>query len=248
MSCVLLGRLAMEVQMTNSIELDLTTVTAMISNFRQSYLPDLKVQDDKLAASIDALAIKRDDLTYDMVAELVDLAMKLDVEAEAGGYVDFLIRKKIQLARGSANPYMPFIKAVFAELVGGKWEFPEKQRGRGKHANQVRFIVNAKRAGLVSGTVQEFIKSYPDKLKGIEAQDRKDNANDAAQSRVDDARERGRETKAVVSFDTTFDRKDGEVLQLWGVIRSGQLDVVSVEVANDDDANSLFYRLGRAKK
>jgi len=234
--------------MTTNNGMDLNAVITLVDGFRDKYRPVYEGDMNQAQDEIKALVEKRDDLTYSMIAELVKMAIQLDVEAPTGGYEDFLLKRKIMAAKGSQNPYGPYIKAVLAVKNGDKWEFPDNFRSYEKHANHVRFLVDAKRKGLINGTIEDYIRNFKDatygnKLKGIEAKDRADNPNAAQAKRVDDVRERGKKAAPKAILSETFSAQEGDVVKLWGRISSGQLEVMVASVANDD-ADSLYYQLG----
>lgn len=229
--------------------LTLENVTALVNDFRDTYLPTFEREDNDLAVQIRNLNEKRNNLTYDMVAALVALAIKLNVKAQSGVYKSFLVERGIPLAKLGHNVYLPFIKAIFAVKTGENWDFPADQRGREKHANHVRFLVDA----IVSGAcdpekVQDYISTYDKKLQGIEAQDRIDNPNAAQALRVAKARENGHKVAPKATFQNAFGHKDGAVVKLYGRIRDGQLEVLEAAEANDNEAESLWYRLGKDVK
>lgn len=234
--------------MSNNTVLDLNAVITLVDDFRNKYRPVYEGDMNQAQDEIDALIDKRNDLTYSMVAELVSLAIQLDVEAPTGGYEDFLLKRKIMAAKGSQNPYGPFIRAVLAIKSGDKWEFPDNFRSYEKHANHVRHLVDAKRKGLITGTIEDYIRNFThathgNKLKGIEAKDRADNPNASQAKRVADTRQRGRDATPSYTLSETFSGSEGDVIKLWGRISNGQFEVMAASVANDD-ADDLYYKLG----
>lgn len=231
--------------MTNSVnatELNKveTAVAVFDKNFKDPVVLDIK----NINGQISALQDKSRDRTYDMVGGLVDLAEFLDVENPTEGYSSFLVKRAIHKPADGQNPYMAFIKAVFSVKLNGVWVFGKEQRSYEKHANHVRFLVNAKRKGLITSGYRDFIHSYPEKLKGIEAQDRLDNPNAAQQKRVKKVRDAGRTAAPRATINETFSGKDGDLLKVYGRVANGQLELLYGEVVNDNQKDSVLYKIG----
>lgn len=214
-------------------------------NYKNPMMADIKTCDEEIAKLHDKSA----DRTYDMVAALVDLAIALQVEVTNAGYQEFLASRGIAKPSKNGNPYMAFIKAVFSVKLNNTWVFGDEQRSYEKHANHVRFFVGATHRNELNGlSVQDFIRAYPSKLKGIEAKDREDNPNAAQAKRVTEARNKGRQVAARATISHTFSGKDGDVMKLYGRVVDGQLEVLGGKVvANDDEKNSIYYFLGSQK-
>jgi hypothetical protein len=225
------------------------TVEQAVADFDQNFKKPTAAAIKGIDKEIGDLQIKSRDHTYDMVAALVDLAELLDVENPTEEYQSFLVSRAISKPAKGHNAYMAFIKAVFSVKSNGIWTFGTEQRSFEKHANHVRFLVNARRKGLITGTVQDYIKSYTGMLKGIEAQDRIDNPNAAQAKRVQAARDAGRTAAARATITETFSGKEGDVVKLYGRIRQGVLEVLDGKVvSNDDEKERIFYSIGSAKK
>jgi len=200
-------------------------------------------------AEISELHAKSRDKTYDLVAELVTLAESLGVEEPTPGYLSFLVSRAFNKPSANHNPYMVFIKAVFAEKMNGVWVFGDKHRSYEKHANHVRFLVAAKRKGLITGTIQDFIRDYPEKLKGIEAQDRKDHPNAAQAKRVEKARDLGRRAASRGTIQETFKGQNGDLMKVYGRVVNGTLELLAGKVvANDAEKESIYYYIGSVKE
>jgi hypothetical protein len=225
--------------------LDQNAVETMVSDFDKKFKTPAMTAIGTINGEIEKLQVKSRDHTYDMVAGLVDLAIALDVENPTAGYESFLVSRAIAKPKKNANPYMPFIKAVFSILKGSVWVFGDAQRSYEKHANHVRFLVNAKRNGTLTGTVQDFIRNYDEKLKGIEAQDRLDNPNAVQAKRVTDVRNKGRTVAARSKISETFSGKHGDVMKIYGRVVNGQLELLGGKVvSNDNEKESIYFYLG----
>jgi hypothetical protein len=225
--------------------LDKNAVEVLVSDFDKKFKAPAEKAIMSINGQIDGLQIKSRDHTYEMVAGLVDLAITLDVENPTAGYESFLVERAIAKPNKNVNPYMAFIKAVFSELKNNTWVFGTAKRSYEKHANHVRFLVNAKRNGTLTGTVPDFIRAYPEMLKGIEAQDRADNPNAAQKKRVADVRNKGRTVAPRATISHTFSGSDGDVMKLYGRVVNGQLEVLGGKVvSNDNEKESIYFYLG----
>jgi len=234
--------------MTNIvIATELKEIEEAVQNFIKDHKEPVAADIKGFDAQIAKLQDKSRDRTYDMVAALVDLAEMLGVDAPTPGYESFLVDRAVTKPGKNHNPYMAFIKAVFSVRGADKrWAFLD--RSVEKHANHVRFLVNAKRKGLIEGRVQDFIKSYPEKLKGIEAQDRADHPNKAQADRVETVRSRGLTAAARATISETFSAKEGDWMKVYGRVRDGKLELLHGEVvSNDDQKNSILYKIGNFK-
>ena len=228
--------------MSNS-NLDLNTVITLVEDFNQKHRAPIETDIKSLDQQIEALKGKSADRTYDMVAELVALAIALEVEAPTAGYESFLVSRGIRKPSNGHNPYMAFIKAVFISQVGGSYVWEDSDRSYEKHANHVRFLVGETHQGRITTTVQDYIRAYPSKLKGIEEQDRKDNPNTAQAKRVQTTINKGVKAAPMATLAVTLGGKENDLLKVWGRIRDGQFEVMNVDVANDD-YDTLYYKLG----
>jgi len=218
-----------------------TAVAEFDKNFKDPTVADIK----KLDGQIAGLQDKARDKTYVMVGGLVDLAELLNVEKPTEGYESFLTSRAVRKPADGQNPYMAFIKAVFSVKLNGQWIWGKEQRSYEKHANHVRFLVNAKRKGLITSGYQDFIRSYPEKLKGIEAQDRADNPNAAQQKRVENVRKAGRTAAPRVTISETFAGKAGDWLKVYGrVNEDGQLELLHGDVVSDNEKDSILFKIG----
>jgi len=225
----------------------LNTVEQAIADFEKNFKNPALKDIAGFEAQIAELQTNSRDRTYDMVAGLVDLADLLKVETPTAEYETFLTSRAIRKPAEGQNPYMALIKAVFAvKTESGVWVFGDEQRSYEKHANHVRFLVNARRNGLITGTVQDFIRNYDKKLSGIEAQDRLDNPNKAQQKRVQDTRNKAYKMAVRAIIPETFSAKDGEWVMVYGRVREGQLELLHGEVVNDNQKDSVLYKLGSA--
>lgn len=229
--------------------MDLNAVNALVSDF------DQKIK-TPIIDEVDQLHTKARDRTYELVAGLVELAEKLDVENPTAGYISFLTERGLRKPTAKQNPYPVFIKAVFSVLKNDAWVFGKTERSYEKHANHVRFLTNEKRANNLHGkTVQDFIRgyevqvSYQDEpikaLRAIEHSDREANPSKSAAAAKKTVRDRGKKAQPKAIIAETFSANEGEVVKLWGRVKNGQLEVMKLSVANDDEADSLFYKLGR---
>jgi len=227
----------------------LNTVEQAIADFEKNYKNPALKDIEGFEAQIAELQTNSRDRTYDMVAGLVDLADLLNVETPTAEYEAFLTSRAIRKPAEGQNPYMALIKAVFAvKTESGVWVFGDEQRSYEKHANHVRFLVNARRKGLITGTVQNFIRNYDKKLSGIEAQDRLDNPNKAQQDRVKETRNKAYKMAVRAIIPETFSAKDGEWVMVYGRVREGQLELLHGEVVNDNQKDSVLYKLGSVKQ
>jgi len=237
--------------MQKNTELTKADVEQLVADFdkgcKDSALAEIKQNND----SIEGLETKSNELAYNMIARLVDLAEALDVEASVdGGYKEFLKSRGVKAARDGNNPYGPFIKAVYSEKMNGAWVFDN--RSAEKYANVLRHIVPLVRGKKLSGSIQDYIRNYDHstygkKMSGIEAQDRADNPNKAAITRVDAAREKGRNTSVVFSINHDFGIEAHKAVMLRGRVNAnGEVEVLEAKALNDDEANSFYYNLGLA--
>ncbi|WP_288484727.1 hypothetical protein [uncultured Novosphingobium sp.] len=233
--------------MTNTVVTELNEIEQAIADFDQNFKAPIEADIKSFDAQITTLQDKSRDRTYDMVAALVDLADLLMVETPTEGYESLLVKRGITKPAKGHNPYMAFIKAVFSvKGVNGTWVFDN--RSAEKHANHVRFLVNARRNSLITGTIQDYIRTYPEKLKGIEAQDREDNPNAAQADRVKRVRDAGRRAAAKATIDETFSAKDGDLLKVYGRVVSGKLELLHADVvSNDNERDTIFYKIGSVK-
>jgi len=232
--------------MTNIVNAtELNEIEDAVAGFIKDFKEPITKEIGKIDKQIDELHVKSRDRTYDMVAALVELALAVMPDAPTPGYQSFLVSRSISKPAQGHNPFMAFIKAVFAVKLNGVWVFGKEQRSYEKHANHVRFLVNAKREGLIQGSVQDFIRAYPEMLKGIEAQDRKNNPNAAQASRVEKARNLGRTAAARAKVSETFSANEGDLLKVYGRVRDGQLELLHADVvSNDNERESIFFKIG----
>lgn len=237
--------------MTENTGLTKTQIEQLVAdfdaNFKNPVLADIEANDNAIAGLHDKSA----DRTYDLIAALMDLAETLDVDAPTpqDGYKQFLLDRSLVPARGTNNFFLPFIKAVFSERVDGKWAFVN--RSAEKYANALRHLIAAKRAGRLTGTIQNYIRSYDvepygKKLKGIEAQDRADNPSKGAADRVKALRNAGRNARPIVNVSHNFGIAAHKVVLLYGQVNlNGDVEVLKAKALNDDEADSFYYNLGR---
>lgn len=243
-----------------SNEMDVVAVRALVATFEKDFNVPIKDAIKRIDGEIETLneqiatlQTKSRDQTYNKVAALVTLAQALNISNPSAGYNAFLAERGIvapDMTKAGANPYPKFIKAVFSVQVGSVWSFTD--RSVEKHANHVRFLVNAMRDGTLTGSVQNFIRDFKhathgNMLDGIEANDRFDNKTDAQEKRIETVRQRGRDADPVVTFDSPLGFEDGSVVSLWGRVVGGNLEIMFVESANDDK-DSLYYKLGKTIK
>ncbi|PNU04617.1 hypothetical protein [Novosphingobium guangzhouense] len=235
--------------MTNNIVVELNEIEDAVADFIKDHKNPVVADIESNDKQISVLHAKSRDRTYDMVAALVDLAELLSVETSSPGYESFLVSRAISKPAKGHNPYMAFIKAVFAvKGVNGVWVFGPEQRSYEKHANHVRYLVNAKRQGLIAGSVQDFIRSFDGMLKGIEAQDREDNPNAAQAKRVADTRFDGKNAMAKATISETFSAKDGDLVVMYGRVSNGQTEVLHGKVVdNAAKRDSIYFTIGKAK-
>lgn len=225
--------------------LDKNAVEVLVADFDKNFKDPTFKAITSINGQIETLRATSRDHTYDMVAALVDLAIALNVESVTDGYQEFLASRGIPKPTKNGNPYMAFIKAVFSVNLNRTWVFGNAQRSYEKHANHVRYLVNAKRNGTLTGTIQDFIRAYTSNLKGIEAQDRIDNPNAAQKKRVADVRNRGRSVAPRATISHTFSGSDGDVMKLYGRVVNGQLEVLGGKVvSNDNEKESIYFYLG----
>lgn len=201
--------------------------------------------------AIEQLNTNTADRTYDLIAALLDLSDKLYVYPgiPLAGYRSFLVERGLAPARGTNNPYLPFVKAVFSELKNGAWVFGKEHRSREKYANVLRHLADAQLAGTLTGTVQDYIRGYSTshgvKMKGIEAQDRADNPSKGAADRVESLRKAGRNARAQATITNSFGVENRKVVVLYGQANSnGQVEILKAEALNDNEADKFFYKLG----
>jgi len=236
--------------MTNIVNATaLNPVEIAIADFDKNFKDPITLDIENINGQISGLQDKSRDRTYDMVAALVDLAELLDVENPVADYLELLQKRDVRKPAHGHNPYMAFIKAVFSVKLNGVWVFGDEQRSYEKHANHVRFLVNAKRKGLIKDSVQDFIRSYPEKLKGIEARDRLDNPNAAQATRVKKVRDAGRTAAPRATISETFSAKENDLLKVYGRIKNGQLELLHADVvSNDNERESIFFKIGSVKQ
>lgn len=238
--------------MTKNTELTMADVEKLVDgfdvNFKVPAMADIRKNND----AIEGLHEKSADRTYDMIAALVELAEALGADvAVDGGYKEFLNSRNQKVARGGNNPYGPFIKAVYSVLnKDGVWVFDN--RSAEKYANVLRHIVPLVRGKKLSGSIQDYIRNYDHstygkKMRGIEAQDRADNPNSAAEKRGNDLREKGKKTPIIVSIKQDFGFAAHKAVMLRGRVNAnGEVEVLEAKALNDDEANSFYYNLGLA--
>lgn len=127
-----------------------------------------------------------------------------------------------------------------------------ENRSAEKYANVLRHLFALKRNGGIPGTVQDYIrnynvKPYGAKMRGIEAQDRADNPNAAAATRVADLRKKGEQTAAIYKIGHNFGITGRKVVRLIGQTNTnGEVEVLKVEELDNDETDSFYYNLGRA--
>jgi len=216
-------------------------------NFKMPAMADIEKNND----AIERLHEKSADRTYDMIAALVDLAEALGADvAVDGGYKEFLNSRNQKVARDGNNPYGPFIKAVYSVENNGVWVFDN--RSAEKYANVLRHIIPLVRDKKLSTSIQDYIRDYDHstygkKMRGIEAQDRADNPNSAAEKRGNDLREKGKKTPIIVSIKQDFGIAAHKAVMLRGRVNAnGEVEVLEAKALNDDEANSFYYNLGLA--
>lgn len=229
-------------------DMDVNTVTQLVEKFEKDFKDPFFANVKSVESKVAQLEADARGFTYDMVAGLVELAFKLDADVDNDWVKQFIINRSLVPARGSNNPFGPFIQAVFSVKVNGKWQLHEKHKSLAKHANHVRYLVGKKRDGAITGPIQDFIKSHPHVnghggLRAIEAQDRLDNPNDAQAKRVQETRRRGMNAQPKATMSNFTPYKDGDLVKLWGKVSQGQIEIMAANVANDD-ADSLWYQLG----
>ncbi|MEV4934718.1 hypothetical protein [Sphingobium sp. LSP13-1-1.1] len=229
----------------------LNQVNQLVAEFKQNKASAYFTQDESLEQQIGDLLQDRDSNAHELVAALVELALQLNIETPDNGFTQFVKDRNRSLAKGDNNKFGPFVQAVFSEKdSNGTWQLHEKHKSLAKHANHVRYLVNKKNAGEITGSIQEYIRNYPkvgefSGLRAIEAQDRKDNPSEGQKTRIDNAREKGKKVAAKATFNNAFGFDDDAVVKLWGRVRNGALEVVEAKLANANEADSLWYRLGK---
>lgn len=229
--------------------MDVNTVEQLVRKFEMDFKTEFLAQVESIEEEIAQLETDARGHTYDMVAGLVVLADAIDVSGQGDGVKQFIIGRSLIPARGSNNVFGPFVQAVFSERVNGKWTRHEKHKSLAKHANHVRYLLDKKRNGFITGTIQDYIKNHPEVnghggLRAIEAQDRIDNPSAAQAKRIDDTRRRGMNAMPIATIASPIAASDGDVVRLWGRISQGQVEIMGADVANDNTANSLWYKLG----
>lgn len=240
--------------MTKTTELTKADIDALVADFDAKFKnPFLKEEEDNKVA-IAKLEGSTADRCYSVIAALMDLALTLDIYTGVvtDAYKQFLLDRSLAPARGTNNPYLPFVKAVFSVQKDGKWVFEEKERKREKYANVLRHLIDAKSNGLLKGTVQDYIRNYNDetygsKMKGIEAQDRADNPSKGATERVETLRKKGQNAMPIVKIPNSFGITGRKVVVLYGQTNiNGEVEVLKADALNDDEADSFYYRLGQS--
>jgi len=238
--------------MTKNTELTKADVEKLVDSFDVKFKMPAMADIEKNNEDIKGLHEKSADRTYDMIAALVDLAEALGADvAVDGGYKEFLNSRNQKVAGKSNNPYGPFIKAVYSvENTDGKWVFDN--RSAEKYANVLRHIVPLVRDKRLSTTIQDYIRNYNHptygaKMRGIEAQDRAEHPNSAAEKRGNDLREKGKKTPIIFSIKQDFGIEAHKAVMLRGRVNAnGEVEVLEAKALNDDEANSFYYNLGLA--
>jgi len=236
--------------MTTSTELTKADIDKLVADFDKKFAIPIAGAILANDAAIEALHEKSADRTYDLIAALMDLAATLDVDGPVlDGYKQFLLDRSLAPARGTNNPYLPFIKAVFSVRVDGKWTYLNLSAS--KYANVLRHLTATKRKGNLNGSIQDYIRSYSDplygeKMKGIEAQDRADNPSKGAKDRVETYRKAGRDARSLAVVPNTFGITGRKVVLLYGQTNiNGEVEVLKAKALDDAEADSFYYTLGR---
>lgn len=236
--------------MTTNTELTKAAIDKLVAEFDKKFATPVANDIESNNAAIVDLQDNSADRTYDLLAALMDLADTLDVDGPVlDGFKQFLIDRSLAPARGTNNPYLPFIKAVFSVKVDGKWTYLNLSAS--KYANVLRHLTAVKRKGSLNGSIQDYIRSYSDplygkKMKGIEAQDRADNPSKGAADRNEAIRKTGRNAKALVTVPNTFGILGRKVVLLYGQTNiNGEVEVLKAEALDDAKADSFYYTLGR---
>lgn len=214
-------------------------IADFVKKHHKPVLDDIKANNK----AIDNLKLKSRDRTYDMVAALLDLARETRPDAPTPGYEAFLISRGLKKAAEGRNPYKPFVDAVFAEQTNGKWIV---NRSYEKYANIIRFLVDEEASSGFNGqTVQDFIRAFPEMLRGIEAKDRENHPNAALSEANENKRQLGRQAAAKATVNETFNGNEGELMIVYGRVSRGRLELLHAETASADKAESVYLAIGR---
>lgn len=228
--------------MTQSTQLNATSINDLVEDFRAKQITPNDVDRNAIEKQIKGLERNSREKTYELIVELrklVKTIRKAD-KAEQDSFLAF--RGGLKAARTGTNLYGPFVKAIFAQKVDGKWVF---DRSREKYANVLRYLDDN---GIKDS---EVVDTLADKtMREVEKDDREANASGSQEKRVEDTRERGRTAPSITTLHMppNLSAQPDQVVTLWGVYRNNQIEVKYAEVANDDKANSLLYKLGTTIK